>query len=55
MDQEQAKTEAKRIGHAAQDAGLTVRNPDDPKLSELLAECRRAGVRVDDLLAPTHA
>ena len=50
MDQEQAKTEAKRIGQNAQAAGLTIRNPDDPKLCELLAECQRAGVRADSLL-----
>jgi hypothetical protein len=55
MDQETAKAEAARIGHNARDAGITLSNPDDPTLAELMAECRRNGVRVDGLLATAAA
>lgn len=50
MDQEKARTEAARIGRNARDAGIVLSSPDNPKLCELLAECRRLGVDVDDLL-----
>jgi hypothetical protein len=51
MDQETAKTEAARIGLNARRAGIVLSTPDDPKLCELMAECRRNGITVDTVLA----
>lgn len=51
MDQETAKTEAARIGINARRAGIALSTPDDPKLCELMAACRRNGIAVDAVIA----
>ena len=53
MDQESARSSATALGEACRQAGLILRNYDDPHYAQVLAECRRAGIRVDDLLART--
>jgi len=50
MDQDNARRSASALGEACREAGLTLRNYEDPHYAQVLAECDRAGVPVGGLL-----
>jgi hypothetical protein len=51
MDQERRNAEARRVGEAAREAGITLDDYENPCTSQLMAQCIVLGISFPTLIA----